>query len=415
MAGVPPEERFEPGIDAWLSGVGLVRDAVRQELVSRRISTHLSALDGPLRVLDTGSGQGTQAIALARLGHEVVGIDLSDALLEAARRAAADEPDEVQLCLTFEVGDLLALADGHIENYDLVCCHGVAMYLPSLDETVRALAGATRPGGLISLLTRNRARIAMRAGMTGRWMECIAARSMPGPLTIAWASNRFAPTSPTRSTWPLSGPARQPSRGMGFAYSQITGGKNIPPATHRHCRHRRGGRTPGTLPLGGSPHPHHRSSRNDQALGPYAISRIPVRRDGAAEALIAHAFDCQAPLMDLAAAQHSTKRVGVTTLPIGIALVVAPSRAGHVLRTGDHPTALRLIGASDLVLVPGLLRCRHPQRWMAARIGLNVVIAAYCLLLARRGGAVGAKIAIAGMVAATISDGRTIAALRRGE
>ena len=85
MANVPPEERFESGIDAWLSGLGMVRDAVRQELVSRQISAHLSALGGPLRVLDAGCGQGTQAIALARLGHEVVGIDLSDALLETAR------------------------------------------------------------------------------------------------------------------------------------------------------------------------------------------------------------------------------------------------------------------------------------------------------------------------------------------
>lgn len=140
-----------------------------------------------------------------------------------------------------------------------------------------------------------------------------------------------------------------------------------------------------------------------------------VRRDGVAEALLAYAFDCQTPFMDLAAAQRSTRRVGVTTLPIGIALVVAPSRAAQLLRTGDHPTALRLIGASDLVLVPGLFRCCHPQRWMTARVGLNVVIAAYCLLLARREGTAGAKIAIVGMVAATISDGRTIKALRQAE
>ena len=176
MSGpVPSEDRFEVGVEAWLSGLGTVRDAVRQELVSRQIASHLSTFDGPLRVLDAGCGQATQAIALARLGHDVVGIDLSDALLARARSAVAVEPDDVRQRLRFETGDLLALEVGHIANYDLVCCHGVAMYLPSLEETVRALARVTRGGGLISLLTRNRAGIAMRAGMSGNWTEAIAA------------------------------------------------------------------------------------------------------------------------------------------------------------------------------------------------------------------------------------------------
>jgi S-adenosylmethionine-dependent methyltransferase len=170
-----PDQRFEGVVDAWLSGLGTVRNAVRQELVSRQIASHLSVLDGPLRVLDAGCGQGTQAIALARLGHEVVGLDLSGVLLAQARQAAADEPREVQQRLTFEIGDLLDRGDSHGKKYDLVCCHGVAMYLPSLEDTVKALAGATRAGGLLSLLTRNRAGIAMRAGMTGRWTEAIDA------------------------------------------------------------------------------------------------------------------------------------------------------------------------------------------------------------------------------------------------
>jgi len=49
------------------------------------------------------------------------------------------------------------------------------MYLPSLMETVRALAGAARPGGFLSLLTRNRAGLAMRAAMTGKWSESLHA------------------------------------------------------------------------------------------------------------------------------------------------------------------------------------------------------------------------------------------------
>jgi SAM-dependent methyltransferase len=99
----------------------------------------------------------------------------SEALLGVARSAAAAEPDEVRRHLRFEAGNLLTLGDGHIGKYDLVCCHGVVMYLPSLDDAVAALAGATRRGGLISLLTRNRAGIAMRAGMTRSWRESIGA------------------------------------------------------------------------------------------------------------------------------------------------------------------------------------------------------------------------------------------------
>ena len=168
-------QRFDPGVDAWLGGLGLVRDAVRQELVRRQLAVHLPRSDGPLRVLDAGCGQGTQAIALARLGHHVVGIDLSDALLDAARGAAAEETDDVRRRLHFATGDLLALGEDHAHRYDLVCCHGVAMYLPSLPDAAMALAGACRPGGLISILTRNRAGIAMRAGMAGDWLAAMEA------------------------------------------------------------------------------------------------------------------------------------------------------------------------------------------------------------------------------------------------
>jgi SAM-dependent methyltransferase len=63
-----------------------------------------------LEVLDAGCGQGTQALALARLGHHVLGIDLSEELLELARRAASYETGEVRSRLRFAAADLLDLA-----------------------------------------------------------------------------------------------------------------------------------------------------------------------------------------------------------------------------------------------------------------------------------------------------------------
>src|SRR5437667_5434642 len=44
----------------------------------------------PLRVLDLGCGDGTTAVPLARLGAEVVGIDIARNLVEAGNKRAAE-------------------------------------------------------------------------------------------------------------------------------------------------------------------------------------------------------------------------------------------------------------------------------------------------------------------------------------
>lgn len=174
QTGPPSPTSFAHGLAAWRDGLGKVRDLVRQELVRRQLADHLPA-NRPLRVLDAGCGQGTQAIGLARLGHEVVGLDRSEELLGLAAEAARAEGPAVGGRLRFVAGDLLALGGEHRGAFDLVCCHGVAMYLPSLDATVGAVLGAARPGGLVSLLTRNRPAIAMRAGMSGDYAGALAA------------------------------------------------------------------------------------------------------------------------------------------------------------------------------------------------------------------------------------------------
>jgi S-adenosylmethionine-dependent methyltransferase len=167
---------FGPGVTTWRAGLGKLRDAVRQDLVASQLAEHLppTTAEG-VAVLDVGCGQGTQAIRLARAGYQVQGIDVSEELLAVARAAAAAESDEVRQRLRFDRGDLLQLGSDVSGRFDVVCCHGVLMYLPSLGDALTALVAAARPGGLLSVLTRNRAGIAMRAGMSGQWPAALEA------------------------------------------------------------------------------------------------------------------------------------------------------------------------------------------------------------------------------------------------
>ena len=94
----------------------------------------------PRRALDLGTGTGAAALAVARRfpEAEVVGIDLADSMIAAARRKAGPElADRVR----FEVGDAAALPfeDG---AFDLVT-H--ANMIPFFDELARVVA----PGGYV--------------------------------------------------------------------------------------------------------------------------------------------------------------------------------------------------------------------------------------------------------------------------
>ncbi len=167
---------FGLGVEAWRHGLGKARDAVRQELVARQLGAHLPLASASARpaVLDIGCGQGTQALRLARRGFEVTAVDLSEELLGEARAAARLEPASVRARIRFQHGDLFELSGRLAGRFDVVCCHGVLMYLLTLHDGIAAVVQAARVGGLVSVLTRNRAGIAMRAGMIGDWAAAIA-------------------------------------------------------------------------------------------------------------------------------------------------------------------------------------------------------------------------------------------------
>ena len=75
---------------------------------------------------------------------------------------------------------------------------------------------------------------------------------------------------------------------------------------------------------------------------------------------------------------------GWVTLVAGTGLVLDPGRAARALGLEGQDTALRAVGAADLVLVPGLLRGSPRWPWMVGRAALNIGQAAYLLGVARQ-------------------------------
>jgi S-adenosylmethionine-dependent methyltransferase len=166
---------FAAGEQEWRTHLGTLRQVVRQELVARQLADHLPD-QAPLRVLDIGCGQGTQALLLARRGHAVTGLDSSARLLIDFQAALEAEPAEVSDRIHLvqgeatEVGRLLPPS-----SFDAVLCHGVLMYFPDPLPVLDGIARVTAPGGIVSLLVRNGDALALRPGLLGDWDSVAAA------------------------------------------------------------------------------------------------------------------------------------------------------------------------------------------------------------------------------------------------
>ncbi|MGW4212697.1 class I SAM-dependent methyltransferase [Lentzea sp. NPDC004789] len=159
---------FAAGEAQWRANSGTLRQVVRQELVSRQLTTHLPP--PPSRVLDVGCGQGTQLLRLARAGHHVTGVDSSPTLLAELGEALSGQPDEVRERVRTVQDDVANLASLFgAESFDVVLCHGVLMYFADPDPLLDDLARLVAPGGVLSLLVRNGDALAMRPGLLGDW------------------------------------------------------------------------------------------------------------------------------------------------------------------------------------------------------------------------------------------------------
>ena len=97
-------------------------------------------------VLDLGCGDGTTALPAARLGAEVLGVDIASNLVAAGnQRAQAEGLDNCR----FQEGDASHLDDLADDPFDLVVSIFGAMFAPRPFDVAKEMVRVTRPGGQI--------------------------------------------------------------------------------------------------------------------------------------------------------------------------------------------------------------------------------------------------------------------------
>ena len=100
--------------------------------------------EGKLRILDVGCGAGFFTILLAKLGHEVTGIDLTPDMIRHSRELAEEE----KVSCTFKImdGEKLDFKSG---SFDVVISRNLTWTLPDAAGAYREWIRVLRPGGIL--------------------------------------------------------------------------------------------------------------------------------------------------------------------------------------------------------------------------------------------------------------------------
>lgn len=127
-------------------------------------------------MLEAGLGPGAQAVRLARAGHRVTGLESDPALRALVGEALGTQDADVRRRVRFVDGGGQETGAHFLPGtFDVVLCHDVLMEARDPASTLAGLARVLAPGGLLSVLIRNDAALALHPGRAGDWAAALAA------------------------------------------------------------------------------------------------------------------------------------------------------------------------------------------------------------------------------------------------
>jgi ubiquinone/menaquinone biosynthesis C-methylase UbiE len=157
-----------------------------------------------LKVLDLGCGDGTTALPAARLGADVLGVDIAQNLVDAGNKRAQEQG--LTNC-KFQEGDASNLQELKDRTFDLVVSIFGVMFAPKPFDVAKEMVRVTKPGGRIVM---------------GNWI--------PNDPTLAAqilkVSSAYSPPPPegfiSPMTWGVEGNVIERFGGAGILKEQIS-------------------------------------------------------------------------------------------------------------------------------------------------------------------------------------------------